>query len=106
MCLQFLWILISSSSLLANALATQGSTKSAHSVNSKTVVTVSRIGIAYYLGVKVSEQMLGRTQTLKHFCQTNGQNEFGWLLLIMREKFFKKNNYFILVGSELRTLLW
>ena len=63
----------SSSSLLANALATQGSTNSAHSLNSKTVGTVSRINIAYYLGVKVSEQMLGRTQTLKHFCQTNGK---------------------------------
>ena len=42
-CLQFLWLLQSSSSLLAHALTTLGSANSVHSVNSKIVGTMSRI---------------------------------------------------------------
>ena len=42
-CLQFLWLLQSSSSLLAHALTTLGSANSVHSVNSKIVGTMSRL---------------------------------------------------------------
>ena len=43
MCLQFLWLLASSSSLLAGALPTLGSVNNADSVNSKTIGALSRM---------------------------------------------------------------
>ena len=61
MCLQFLWIL-TSSSLLAHALATLGSTKCAQ-CEQQDSWHCEQDQQHYHLRVKVSEQMLGRTQT-------------------------------------------
>ena len=47
MCLHFLWLLTSSSSLLAQALPTLGSMNSADSMNGKTVGIMNRISDTY-----------------------------------------------------------
>ena len=78
MCLLFLWILTSSSSLLAHALATLGSTKCAQ-CEQQDSWHCEQDQQRCYLRVKVSEQMLGRTQTFSplQYVKTVLSNQCG-----------------------------
>ena len=56
MCLQFLWLFVSSSNLLVHALPTLDSTNSVQSVNSKTVGIMNRISnTSIYMSVPISQ---------------------------------------------------
>ena len=73
MCLQFLWLLQSSSSLLAHALTTLGSANSVHSVNSKIVGTMSRISLLAEKEGRMKSGLQGLTSLLASQCGFTGR---------------------------------